>query len=75
MNELHIQVLLYVILCKLQGWEAQKDVLPPLLVMVKTTPLDYTDLDTSAVEIIGNILLTSLAFDQITGKLVVKRKQ
>jgi len=59
----------------LQGWEAQKDVLPPLLVMVKTTPLDYTDLDTSAVEIIGNILLTSLAFDQITGKLVVKRKQ
>lgn len=75
MNELHFQVLLYVILCKLQGWEAQKDVLPPLLVMVKTTPLDYTDLDTSAVEIIGNILLTSLAFDQITGKLVVKRKQ
>jgi len=74
-NELHFQVLLYVILCKLQGWEAQKDVLPPLLVMVKTTPLDYTDLDTSAVEIIGNILLTSLAFDQITGKLVVKRKQ
>lgn len=75
MNELHFQVLLYVILCKLQGWEAQKDVLPPLLVMVKTTPLDYTDLDTSAAEIIGNILLTSLAFDQITGKLVVKRKQ
>lgn len=63
------------ILCKLQGWEAQKDVLPPLLVMVKTTPLDYTDLDTSAVEIIGNILLTSLAFDQTTGKLVVERKQ
>lgn len=75
MKELPFQVLLYVILCKLQGWEAQKDILPPLLVMVKTTPLDYTDLDTSAIEIIGNILLTSLAFNQTTGKLVVERKQ
>lgn len=75
MKELPFQVLLYVTLCKLQGWEAQKDILPPLLVMVKTTPLDYTDLDTSAIEIIGNILLTSLAFDQTTGKLVVERKQ